>query len=263
LEAGPLGVLGGGLHLAEDGDLQGAEGAASVTVAGLGQVGQGLVGGGDVEFAVAALGVGEGPAQQQQNVFLAERLEPENGAAAQERRVQGEERVLGRGADENDDPLLDIAEEDVLLSTVEAMQLVDEEDGAATAGFEARAGLFEGRADVLDAAGGGVELGELGLGQAGNDAGQRRLADAGRTVEDDALEAVGLDHAAQELAGTDKMVLARKLVEVARPHADGQGGRLGQASAKGFIKQILSHKPEIIALLDTGPKAIPPEFPRT
>src|SRR5437867_8469658 len=46
------------------------------------------------------------------------------------RAVHLERGVLGRGADEDDRPRLDVGEEGVLLGAVESMDLVDEEDRA-------------------------------------------------------------------------------------------------------------------------------------
>ena len=57
-----------------------------------------------------------------------ERLEPDHRAAREERRVDLEVRVLGRRADERDEPVLDRGQQRVLLRLVEAVDLVDEED---------------------------------------------------------------------------------------------------------------------------------------
>ena len=61
----------------------------------------------------------------------------------------------------------------------------------------------------------------------GDDVGQGGLAGAGRAVEDQRAEPVGLEQAAQQLAGAEEVLLADELVEGARPHARGQ--RLGLA----------------------------------
>ena len=60
-----------------------------------------------------------------------ERLEAEHAHPRQERRVDLEVRVLGRGADQRDRAVLDVGQERVLLRLVEAVDLVDEQDACA------------------------------------------------------------------------------------------------------------------------------------
>ena len=59
-----------------------------------------------------------------------QRLQRVDAAAGEQRGVEFEGRVLGRGADEADGAALDVGQESVLLRLVEAMNLIDEEDGA-------------------------------------------------------------------------------------------------------------------------------------
>ena len=63
---------------------------------------------------------------------------------------------------------------------------------------------------------------ELAPRLAGDDLRQRSLAGARRPVENQGLDAVGLDGAAQQLAGSQDMRLAGEFGQVARPHAGGQ-----------------------------------------
>ena len=59
-----------------------------------------------------------------------ERLQGVDAAAGEQRGVEFEGGVLGGGADQADGAALDVGQEGVLLRLVEAMDLVDEEDGA-------------------------------------------------------------------------------------------------------------------------------------
>ena len=59
-----------------------------------------------------------------------ERLQHEHAAARQQRPGELEARVLGGRADQGDDPVLDPREEGILLGSVEAVDLVTEEDRA-------------------------------------------------------------------------------------------------------------------------------------
>ena len=93
-------------------------------------------------------------------------------------------------------------------------------------------------ADVGDAGEHGVDGDEVGAGGVGDDARQGGLAGAGRAVEDDRAELVGLDGAAQEPPGPDDVLLADELVEGARAHARGQRRlALDQFLAAG-VKQV-------------------------
>ncbi len=81
---------------------------------------------------------------------LVEAAEHEDLAAGQQRAVQGEGGVLGGGADEDDRAVLDHGQEAVLLGAVEAVHLVDEQQGA-LAGVAPAPGVFEGALEVGDA----------------------------------------------------------------------------------------------------------------
>src|SRR5258707_10621167 len=90
--------------------------------------------------------------------------------AREERGDYFEGRIFGGGADEEDMAGFDVREEGVLLGFVEAVDFVDEDDGA-----EAGAGFFFGFGhdffNFFDAAGDGAEGNEFGFGEAGHEAG--------------------------------------------------------------------------------------------
>ena len=116
-----------------------------------------------------------------------QRLEGEDLAAAQQRRVDGEERVLRRGADEDDAALLHVGQQHVLLGAVEAVQLIDEEDGAPAGRPPARSGppARSSRTSLMPAAT-ALSGRKRQLRVLGDDVGQGGLAGAGRAVEDHA-----------------------------------------------------------------------------
>ena len=68
--------------------------------------------------------------QQRDDLRLGERLEDVDAAAREQRGDEFEGRILGGGADQADVAALDVGQEGVLLRLVEAMDLVDEDDGA-------------------------------------------------------------------------------------------------------------------------------------
>ena len=87
-----------------------------------------------------------------------ERLELKDPAAADQRAVDGEERVLRRRADQDHDAFFDVGQQHVLLRLVEAVDLVDEQQRLVAGGRQPIAGLVEHLAQFLHAAGHGAEL---------------------------------------------------------------------------------------------------------
>ncbi len=109
----------------------------------------------------------------------------------------------------------------VLLGFVEAVNFVDEDDGAmAGAGFLLGHGhdfLY-----LLDAGEDGAEGDKLGAGQARDEARERGLSAAGRAPEEHGAEIVVFDLNAKRLARTEKFFLANEFIERARTHALGE-----------------------------------------
>ena len=77
-------------------------------------------------------------------------------------------------------------------------------------------------------------------GRVGDDAGQRRLAAAGRAEEDQRGDAVGFDGAAQQLARPQDVRLPDELVERARAHPVGQRSFFGLV-ARGSVLEEVGH----------------------
>ena len=160
-----------------EGDLQGVEDHAGVAIGLVDEMLDGVV------VGLTAL-PGERPAHQLPKVIGSQRVQTEQARAAHERRVDLEERVLGRGADQDERAVLDGAQEGVLLRAVEAVDLVDEQDGALVLVPAPPAGLLDGLLHVLDAAGDGGELQEVESRLLGDEAGERGLAAARWPPED-------------------------------------------------------------------------------
>src|SRR5699024_8184075 len=138
-------------------------------------------------------------------------------AAGEQRAVYLKGGILGGGADEDDAALLHKGEEGVLLGLVEAVNLVDKDDGAlAVAAVVLR--LLHHRADLLDAAGDGREADARGPGVAGDHPGKAGFAHPRRPPEDHRGDAVALNKAAQRLAGAQQVLLPDKFVQRLRPH---------------------------------------------
>ena len=104
-------------------------------------------------------------------------------AARQQRGVELERRVLGRGADQGHRAVLDVGQEAVLLGAVEAMDLVDEQQRALAVAAALARGL-EDPAQVGDAGEHRRQRLEMQVGLLGQQAGDRRLAAARRSPQD-------------------------------------------------------------------------------
>ena len=145
-------------------------------------------------------------------------LQHVNAAARKQRAVDLERRILGGGADQADVAFFHVGQKGILLRFVEAVNLVDEDDGA-RAVLAGAFGVGHDLLDFLDPGEHGGELDELRLGHAGDDLRQRGLAGARRSPEDERTGVVALDLRAQGLAGTDQLFLPGKFFERARTHA--------------------------------------------
>ncbi len=180
-----------------------------------------------MQLTETALGIAECAAQKNNNLIFGQRLQHINAAAREQRGVDFEGRIFGGGADQADAAFLDVREEGILLRFVEAVNFVDEDDGA-RAVLAGAVGIAHDLLDFLDAGEHGGKLDEVGLGDAGNDLGEGGLAGARRTPEDHRSGVVALDLHAQRLARPDQVLLSNEFIERARAHAIGE-----RASALG------------------------------
>ena len=127
------------------------------------------------------------------DVLVGQRLEAPDAQPRQERRVHLEVGVLGRRADQRDRAVLDVRQQRVLLGLVEAVDLVDEQDRAAAVEREPVLGLGDRGADLGDAGHDRRHGSEVGADGVGEQAGERRLAGAGRAPQQEAREVAAGD----------------------------------------------------------------------
>jgi hypothetical protein len=179
-------------------------------------------------LALKGLGLGE---QAQQGVVV-QPLEHEDLGAGQQGPVELERGVLGGRADQRHDPLLHEGQEAILLGAVEAVDLVDEEQGALASGA-AHARLLEGLLQVGDAGEDRRQLLEFIAGLLGQQAGDGGLAGAGRAPQDHRGQPLGLSHPADGPVGTQEVILAHDLVQLLRTQAVGERRRLLRRQAGG------------------------------
>ena len=221
-----------------DRHLEDVERGARVAVGGGGQEVDGVVGDLDVEASEAPLLVGQRPAQHQRELRGVQGLQHHDPGPGQEGGVDLEGRVLGGRPDEGDVAGLHVGEQRVLLPLVVAMDLVDEQHGAAAVVLPAVLGLLQDLAQLLHPREHGAQRLEMRGGEAADDVGERRLAGARRPPQDDRGYPVGEDGAPERRVGAQRLFLADDLVQRAGPHAIGRAGR------RGAGRRRPRHRPE-------------------
>src|SRR5271157_2882566 len=174
-----------------------------------------------MKVAEPAFGVGERAMKKRDDLLFGQLLEHIDAAAREQRSIDFEGGILGGRADEPNATLFDVWQEGVLLRLVEAMNFVDEDDGA-RAVLAGAVGVGHDLLDFLDAGEYRGKFDELGFGNAGDDFRKRRFAGARRSPEDHRGGIIAFDLDTQRLAGTDEMFLANKLLKRAWTHAIGQ-----------------------------------------
>ena len=165
--------------------------------------------------AETALRIGQGAFEHRDDIGGRQWIEAEEVAAAEERGVDVETRVVRGGADQAHSAFLHVGQQEVLLRFVEPVQLVDEQDrgrlGPAAGGLQHLAQLGDIGKD-------GVDPHETAFRFARDRLGQRRFAAARRAVEDEAAETVGRHEPWQKVAGPQDVSLADHLGERTRTH---------------------------------------------
>jgi hypothetical protein len=189
---------GAGIHQ----DLDGVQQPPRIAVGEADEAGLGIF----IEFYLGAR-------KQLRQVVRIKRFQNINCGARQQSAIHLERGVLGRGADEREQATLDVGKKRVLLRLVEAVHLVDEEDGAPAARCKRVLGFLHRLADVLDAGEHGRERDELGVESLRHEPGDGGLARARRTPQDHGVRLARFEGEPQRLAGTDEMALPYDLVE--------------------------------------------------
>ena len=164
-------------------------------------------------------------------------MELEHPATTDQRAVDREERILRRCTNENHDAVLDVRQQDVLLGLVEAVDLVDEQQRLVAAHAQSVAGCVEHFAQILHAAGDGAQLDELRPAGLRQQMGERRLAGARRTVEQDRAQPIGREQSAEQLAFAEEVLLAGELLERSGPHPRGKWLRAAAIGGFAGFKQ--------------------------
>jgi hypothetical protein len=174
-----------------------------------------------VHRAEAAFLVGESSLQEYDDLIFSERLQHVDARAGEQCAVNFKGWIFRGRTDQADAAFLYVRKKCILLSFVEAVNFVDEDNGACAI-LPGALGVGHDLLDFFDPGEHGGELDELRFRHVGDNFCERSLASAGRSPEDERPGVVALDLNAQRFAGTDEMLLAGVFFERARAHAVGQ-----------------------------------------
>ena len=199
-------------------NLQRVQRLARVAIRQLRQVPQCLLLHLHLQIAQPALLIGQRPLDQRIQLLFRQRAQLEDLRARHQRRVHEEEWVMRRGPDQPHHARLDIRQQHILLRLVEPVDLVNEQDGGLALVLHPVGGGAQHPAHVGDVGFHAAQPLELAARLPGDDLRQGSLPRARRPVEDERLDAIRLNGAAQQLPRPEDMRLADKLPQIARPH---------------------------------------------
>lgn len=163
-----------------------------------------------------------GAVEERGQCGFVEAFEDEDLGAGEEGAVEFETRVLRGGADQGDGAVLDVGQEAVLLGAVEAVDLVDEQQGALADAASASCG-GEDLAQIGDAGEGGRHWLEGQVADVREEPGDGGLPDAGRAPQDGGAEALLGDHAAERGVRGKEVVLPDDIFQLGGAQAVGEG----------------------------------------
>jgi hypothetical protein len=156
--------------------------------------------------------------------------------AGAEGAVEFEARVLRGGADQGDRAVLDVGKEAVLLGAVEAVDLVDEQQGALSDTAPVSCG-GEDLPQIGHAGEGGRHRFEGQVAAVREEPGDGRFPDAGRPPQDGGAEALLGDHAAQRGVRGQEVVLPDDIFQLPGAQAVGEWPA-GSSSKSGRVGSI-------------------------
>ena len=209
--------------------------------------------------------VRERAAQQGDHVLGRQRPELVDLGPGEQRRVDLEVGVLGGGADQRQQAILDRRQQGVLLGLVEAVDLVEEEDRR-PAGRTAFPGALDDLPHLGAAGVDGRELLEGARRSRGDDPGQGRLAGPRRPVEDRAVRLAGFDRDTEGRPRLEQLALADELVQLAGAHprrerGGGAGAGPGGRRRLGLEQSFLGHQTSMSAARRQNARRWPPRAP--
>ena len=175
--------------------------------------------------------------EQQAQRFPVEPLQDEHLRPAEQSGVEGEAGILGRRAHQRHRPAFDERQEAILLRTVEAVNLVHEQQRA-LAGLRSLVGSREGFLEIGHAAEHGADAFEAHAHAVGQQPCDGGLARTRRAPQDHARQAPGGDHPADRALGTGQVILSDHFAERGGPQAIGQRGILARRIRRCTVREV-------------------------
>ena len=200
------------------GCLERTERAARVAAGALGEKSSCIVVDRKSQRAESAFFVGQRARDQVFQILGRQRFENDEAAAREQGRVDFERRVLGGRAHEHDRPALDVRQERVLLRLVEAVDLVDEKDGAAILELAAVAGASDDLSHLLHPRQDCRHGLELEVGAGGEQAGHGGLTGPGRSPQNARVRRRSAQHSPKKARRRQCGFLADDLADRSRAH---------------------------------------------
>jgi hypothetical protein len=196
-----------------------------------------------------------GPLEEGHNGRFVERLHFQDGRPAGQCGVHRVPGVFGRGADQGDPATFDVSEQDILLASAEAVDLVEEENRSSALVAESAIRGGEDFADANNADLSRILPLEVSAESTGDQQRQCGLASSGRTVEEQGADDSGVEHSSQHLALAEEVFLAQKIFNVLGAQSVRQ--RLCRPSSKvpTVFPEILH--PEILSVETARGRPVP------
>ena len=167
-------------------------------------------------------------------------MEDQHLRAAEQRGVELEAGVLGRRADQRHRAVLDKGQEAVLLGAVEAVDLVDEQQGSLAHPGRCP-GFGEGLLEVGDAREHRADRGEAHAHRVGEQPGDAGLAGARRPPQDHRGQLAGRHHPPDRAFGSGQVLLADHLAERMRAQPVGER-RVGRGRVRWSLRQVVGEE---------------------
>ncbi len=163
--------------------------------------------------------VSERPPQDRNDGLIGQRFQMNEPHTGKQRPIDFEIGILCGSADQNERAVFHIGKQHILLALVEAMNFIDENNGAPAIVRELLLRLHHHIANIFDAAGRGIHLHETTLRHLRNHRSDGGLPAPRRSEQEKRRDRILLDHAIQKRLPPDGRLLPHDLIEPPRPHA--------------------------------------------
>jgi len=154
-----------------------------------------------------------GARQQFCDSVFVERAKRHHAGAREQRGVEFERWILGRGADQGDGSVFHHGQKGILLRAIEAMDFIDKQQGRAADGASL-AGLLKYFLQIRDAAENGGDLHEVEIGLPCKKSCDSGLSRSRRTPEDKRAHGAGANQSRQRAVCAKQMILPRNIAKL-------------------------------------------------